>query len=103
MAFTESEKNSLVVVLGVTRPVLDQILMENAAYITAEVETDVRAELAKWNTAGSDYTKFTPTESNRGFNLNSGDAKNDIRRAIALLLGLDPDRFVSNQGRLVRC
>lgn len=100
MAFTESELNDLVTVLQMVRPTLDYVLGINAVYITAEVETDVRAELTRWATAGSEFVKFTPTESNRGFNLNAGDEKADIRRNIALLLGIDANAY--GGGRMLR-
>jgi len=100
MAFTESELNSIVTVLQIRRPTLDYALSVNASYITAEVETDVRAELTRWETAGAEFIKFTPTESNRGFNLNAGDEKADIRRNIALLLGIDANAY--GGGRMVR-
>lgn len=103
MAFTESELNKLVMVLQIQRVQLDYVLRANESLITAEVETDVRAQLVKWDAASADYTRFTPTESNRGFNLNAGDAKNDIRQNIALLLGMDLNALGSGQSRLVRC
>ena len=103
MAFTESELNKLVMVLRVQRVQLDYVLRANESLITAEVEADVRALLDKWDASLAGFTRFTPTESNRGFNLNAGDAKNDIRRNIALLLGMDLNELGYGQGRLVRC
>lgn len=102
MAFTESELNNLVVILQIQRWTLDALLTANATYITSEVETDVRAELTRWTTAGVEFVKFTPTESNRGFNLNSDDEKANIRQNIAMLLGIDLTAFSSAGGRLIR-
>jgi hypothetical protein len=92
MAFTPAEKLSISRIVGMTPTLLDAHLLSLGAALTADVETAVRAELARWTTtgAGSVFTKFTPTESNRGLNLNSDGEKSDIRGNIRLLLEIFP-------------
>jgi hypothetical protein len=89
MAFTESEKLDIATILGVTYiDVNDQIFNLGTAYITAEVETKVRAQLTRWETAGSSFVRVHPRERNYGVETNSENEKNDIRRNIATLLYL---------------
>src|SRR5688500_2995245 len=84
--FTTAEKLSIARVLGITPSLLDAHLTSVGVTITADVEEAVRAELERWVTAGSQFVKIHPRESNKGVETNSGDAQNDIRRNIALLL-----------------
>ena len=89
MAFTEAEKIAISKIVGMTPTLLDAHLTALGDSLTAEIETAVRAELTTWNAGtGQSFTWFTPTESNRGFNMNSRDAKYDVRRNIMLLLEL---------------
>lgn len=103
MAFTEPQKLDIGNILGITQLILNQQLLTYAEYITSDVETAVAAELTRWSTAGGTFTKFTPTESNKGFNLNANDAKADIRKNIALLLGFDLNQLAGyGGGRMLR-
>jgi len=88
MAFSPTEKLSISKIVGITPTLLDAHLTSLGASLTADVETEVRAEIARWTTGGSgnDFVSFTPTESNKGFNLRSGSAKSDIKKNICLML-----------------
>ena len=87
MAFTETETLNIAKILNVTYiDVIDQIFNLGTAYITAAVETQVRAELTRWETAGANFVKVHPRERNYGVEINSENEKDDIRRNIATLL-----------------
>lgn len=88
MSFTTAQKLSIATVLGITPTYLDAHLTSLGVTLTADVEAAVIAELDRWLTAGSSFVKLHPTESNKGVETNSGDAKADIRRNIAVLLEL---------------
>lgn len=102
MAFTETELNSIVKITGVSRITLDSVLDNYAVYLTAEVYTDVRAELTRWDTYGAKFVRLNPTESNFGVETNSNDAKSDIRKNIATLLFLTDVYGYGSQSMLVR-
>lgn len=104
MAFTESQKLSICKIVGIDIINLQERLNYYVAYITAEVETQVAAELARWDTAGTQFVRLRAKESNKGVETSSDDAKNDIRKNIATLLFLaDYINAVSAaQGVLVR-
>ena len=89
MAFTESELNKIVMITGVDVIRLQYQLEYYAQNITAQTEADVIAELNRWDTFGGKFVKLHPTESNKGVETNSNDAKNDIRKNISSLLFLN--------------
>jgi len=87
MAFTESEKLDIAEVLDVDYiEVNDQIFNLGTAYITAAVETKVRAQLTRWATAGYSYVNIHPKEANKGAEIRANAPKDAIRRNIANLL-----------------
>ena len=98
MAFTEAEKNQISTILGVIPIELTAWLNFNAPNITAQVETDVRTQLTRWTTAGVDFVTILKTESNYGVQLDAEDTKDDIRKNIALLLGLDSSAYLGGSG-----
>jgi len=100
--FTEAEKNQISKILGMIPMNLTSWLSFNAVNITAQVETDVRTELTRWTTLGAKFVRLTSTESNYGVNTDSGEAKDDIRKNISLLLGLDYMQFASSGTYLPR-
>jgi hypothetical protein len=88
MAFTTEEKLSISTIVGVTPTLLDAQLASLGTSLTADVEAAVRTELTRWATSGAKFVKIHPTESNKGVETDSGNAKTDIIRNIALLLEL---------------
>jgi len=93
MSFTEPEKNQISIILSINPFSLSIVLDRNAAMITAQVETDVRTQLDRWDAEGAKFVRLTSTESNYGVNTDSSEAKDDIRKNIAVLLGLDYMQF----------
>ena len=103
MSFTATEKVSIATITGVSTIQLDTVLAAYADHISAEAETAVRAEIARWETSGGKFTSIEPTESNKGVRVNASLAKEDIRKNIANLLFLtDYVGTSSAQGVLVR-
>lgn len=106
MAFTADEKISIANIVGIDLINLDERLdYYTPTWITPEVETAVQAEIARWSTAGGEFTSIEPKESNKGVRVDSGLEKNDIRRNIANLLFLTDYLGAaagSSQGVLVR-
>ncbi len=100
MAFTESQKLDICMIVGVTADLLEDILTFRAGAITSEVETKVEEQLTRWETAGIDFVKLHPVESNKGVETNPDYEKSDIRRNIANLLFLT--EYVGGSGRLMR-
>jgi hypothetical protein len=103
MAFTAAELNRIVVITGVDIIRLKEVLNFYTVYITAQTETDVRTELARWDVSGSKFVELHPTDSNKGVKTSSSDVKMDIKHNIASLLFLT--EFVQgtiSQGRLYR-
>lgn len=100
MSFSPAQLNKIVVITGVDIIRLQSVLDFYASHITAQTETDVIAELDRWDTDGSKFVKLHPTESNYGVETNSGDAKGDIRTNISRLLFLT--QLVSSGNYLAR-
>lgn len=89
MAFTEVQKLKIGRILGMTNIQLQAWLDFNSTNITTQVETDVATELTRWTTAGVKFVSVEPRESNRGGRISPGAEKNDIRKNIAINLGLN--------------
>ena len=85
MALTEANKLKLAQILGVDYiTVNDQIFNLGANYITAEVETMLLAEIARWTAgAGTDFVAIEPNTANYGAKINPDSEKDDIRKNIA--------------------
>jgi hypothetical protein len=88
MALTFAQRLNICKILQIEMPALEYALTFNAEYITTETETQVLAEVARWESAGSSFVKVHPRERNYGVETNSENEKNDIRRNIATLLYL---------------
>jgi hypothetical protein len=86
MAFTFAQQLNICKILQIEMPALEYALTFNAEYITSETETQVLAEVTRWENAGSSFVKVHPRERNYGVETNSENEKNDIRRNIAVLL-----------------
>ena len=86
MAFSSTNKVKLCKILGINPRDLEVHLLAYASsptnYITAEVETEVIAQIARWEAGAGSRVWFTPTESNEGFNksgdITGGDPKYNI-------------------------
>lgn len=72
---------------------LDAHLASLGDDLTEAREMDVRAEIDRWTTGGigGQFYSLTPTDSNRGLNLRTGDAKRDVRRNLRILLEIIGD------------
>lgn len=101
MALSENEKLTIAKILRTNYVVVnDQITNLGATYITATVETAIRDELTRWETAGVDFVDVDPNERNFGARIRADRAKNDIRSNLANLLYLD--KLANTSGRLQR-
>lgn len=80
--------------------VYDNVTYYWATHITAQVETDVAAELVRWNAVADSFDDFAPTESNQGLVSRINREKNDIRSNLATLLYMTSLNF--GAGRLIR-
>ena len=97
MAFTAAQLLTIGEILNLT-PLEIENHFEVFPY-DADTETYVETELTAWATARANFTRFTATESNEGFNLDSAASKAEIRKRVALALGLE---LPSTSQRLVR-
>lgn len=90
MALTEANKLKLAQILSVDYIMVnDQIFNLGATYITAEVETLLLAQIARWDAgAGTDFVSIEPNTANYGARIDPELEKEDIRRNIANLLYL---------------
>lgn len=90
MAFTEAEKLKIAKILGTDYiEVNDQIFNLGTDWITAEVETQVRAEITRWDAGiGTDFVSIEPNTANYGARIDPNLEKDDIRSNIANLLYL---------------
>lgn len=104
MALTESQKLKLAQILGTDYiTVNDQIFNLGTSYITAEVETQLIAQITRWDAgAGTEFVSIEPNTANYGARIDPELEKNDIRKNVANLLYLTDIFFGGGQVRLVR-
>lgn len=90
MALSEAQKLKLAQILGVDYiEVNDQIFNLGVSYITPEVETQLQAQVDRWDSGiGTNFVKVEPQGSNRGVSIDPEREKADIRKNIANLLYL---------------
>lgn len=90
MALSESQKLKLAQILGVDYiEVNDQVFNLGASYITAEVETQLQAQIDRWDSGiGTNFVRVEPQGTNKGVSIDPEREKADIRRNIANLLYL---------------
>lgn len=102
MALTEAQKLKLAQILQTDYiTVNDQIFNLGSAYITPEVETQLQAQIDRWDSGiGTDFVSVEPNTANYGARINPDLEKADIRRSIANLLYLRD--YLAGQTRLVR-
>jgi hypothetical protein len=101
MALTEAQINKIAKILGVTKRTINAQISALGADLTAQDETDIAAELARWDAgAGTNYVSFAPTESNRGFTKKASSEQSDIRRNLRILLDFDAPPYSSGIGTI---
>ena len=85
---TEANKLTVCEILGITPLVLNYQIQYLGDKYTPDIETAIIGKIAEWTTGGVGraFSSFTPTESNKGFNLSSDAAKNQIRSSLAFWL-----------------
>lgn len=99
--FSESEQIKICQILGITTLELDSQLIYLGNRLTLAKQEAILEEIENWgNGVSENYASFTPTESNKGFNLNANEAKNEVKRNIAVLF--DRPDWGSSIGRLQR-
>lgn len=101
MAFTAAQELTICTILRLTPLQLEDHF--DVFPYDSDTETAVETELTRWTTDGVNFTSIEPMERNFGARINPNDAKSDIRRNIALLLGFDPNSLSVGGSRLVRC
>lgn len=87
MAFNEVNKLKICRILQITGLKFDQIIIRWGHLITAQIETDVVAEIARWEAgAGTDFTSVEPGVKNFGASIDPELERDDIRKNIATML-----------------
>lgn len=97
MALSEANQLTICQILQVTPSDLEYQLTLLSTEFTAAVQSAVEAQIALWTTAGVDFTAIEPKERNFGARINPNDARNSIRKNIAVLLDR-PDWATGNGG-----
>jgi hypothetical protein len=97
MALTATEINKIARILGTTKRYLNAHIENLGDDLTAQDETDIRAEITRWDAgAGVDFTYVHPNVKNFGAEIDAEDVKRDIRRNIAVLLDFDVSAYYSS-------
>lgn len=102
MAFTNSQKVKLCKILGINAIQLDVQLAAYALSITAEMEADVIAEIARWEAGAGKRVWFEATESNEGFNMSGDITGGDPKFNIETLLFFEHSSASGTEFELVR-
>lgn len=85
-SLTEAQSNIVAKILQKTPDsVTDQIEWLGAKF-TSQVETDIEAELTRWDTYGDDFEHIHFFAENYGYEEAAESRKNDIRNNIAVIL-----------------
>jgi len=84
---TAAEKQKIAKMFGSTPTLVTAWITKLGATVTADLETDIRAELVRWDAGtGTGSVWFTPTESNEGFNMSASATGGNPAKNIAVLL-----------------
>lgn len=86
MAFTASERLQICEIVGITPDALNSQIVFLGDRLTADIEDAVRTKITAWGPASAGGASFTPTESNRGMNLDADSRAEKIADTIALWL-----------------
>ena len=100
MAFTDTQKLSIVRILGTTPSLLDAHILSLGASLTSAIETEIIAELDRWDTYGAKFTKIHPRERNYGVETFPEAIRNDIKANIARLLEWPYSYMTATMGTL---
>jgi len=101
--FSAGQILSICKILSVTPDVLNAQILYLSDKLTPEIETAIGEQITEWDSgAGRNFSSFTATESNKGFNLSADAAKNEIRSAIAIWLDCPEWATTNGIGRLRR-
>jgi hypothetical protein len=88
MAFTETQKLTICKIVGLDADALDFQLLMYSESVTSGVETQVIAELTRWDLVDEKFTKIRPNATNYGADVDPERNKSDIRKNIRTLLFL---------------
>lgn len=100
MALTEAEKLTISRILRITPTLLEAQITALGATLTAGVETAIREELARWETAGIDFVRVHPKEKNFGAEIDPSLEQQDIRVNLATLFELPLATYTASMGTL---
>lgn len=96
MALSEANENKIVKILKITPLALETQILVLGSRLTAQVQADVEAEIARWDAgAGAKFTNIVGSDR-YPVKIDPDDEKNDIRSNIASLL--DRPDWVSSAG-----
>ena len=103
MSLTPTQKINICEILEITPLDLEAQIAYLSGRLTSDIESAIGAKVLEWTTgAGSAFSSFTPTESNKGFNLSPEAQKNQIRTSIAVWLERPDWKSSFGIGRLSR-
>lgn len=100
MALTTAEKLTIARILRITPTLLGAQITALGATLSSDVETAIREELARWETAGFDFVKVHPKEKNFGAEIDPTREQNDIRMNLSTLFELPTSAYTSGMGTL---
>lgn len=86
MALSEENELKVCKILGVLYQDLEYQLALLSTDFTSERQTQVEAEIERWETAGFKFTVIKDNAANYGANIDPEREKDDIRHNIAILL-----------------
>lgn len=102
MAFTAAQKAILSEIFGIDGETLDDHLDLVTGNLSPETETAIIADLDLWTANRSNFARFYPKESNKGFSLNPAEVRSAIKIRVANWLSYNTALFGSGIGRLAR-
>jgi hypothetical protein len=86
MALSEDDKINIAKILKVTYAEVKLQEDNLGIFLTDAMVASIQDLITRYDSVGSKYISFAPTESNQGFTKNPNDEKRDIREQIAILL-----------------
>ena len=98
MALTTPQKLSIARILGLTPAYFDAHL--STLTVSADLETAIVAELTRWTSFGSKFTKIHPMANNYGVEIDPEKAKRDIRDNLRMLLEMPYLQTSSSMGTI---
>ena len=98
MALSESNILKICQVLKINSIDLNDHLDFYATYFTTERNTQITTELDSWDLVKGDFVKVHPVERNYGVEINSNNAKDDVRSNLESLLMLSRATWYQGSG-----